>query len=98
MPKGNRSGKRGRPPRIGGKNSKGTIVKPVRFSVEMVKAIERKIGKGKSFSDYIRGCVETDLIEERLKRIGPKTAEAVREAVKKFDLTYEDAIQMIMAG
>jgi len=53
--------KRGHRPKVGGKNSKGTVLRAVRFSTEMVKAIERKIGKGKSFSEYIRQCVEKDL-------------------------------------
>jgi len=53
--------KRGHRPKVGGKNSQGTILKALRFSTEMVKAIERKIGKGKSFSEYIRGLVKKDL-------------------------------------
>jgi hypothetical protein len=59
-PKGNRTGK-GHPPMVGGPSSKGSITKPIRFSVEMVKRIEKKIGKEKSFSDYVRECVEKDL-------------------------------------
>jgi hypothetical protein len=66
MPKGNRTGYDGRPrvggtPKIGGPSSKGSIVKPIRFSVEMVGRIEKKIGRKKLFSDYIRECVNKDL-------------------------------------
>jgi predicted DNA-binding protein len=46
---------------VGGLQSKGTAVKPIRFSVEMVKQVEQKIGKTKSFSEYVRECVERDL-------------------------------------
>jgi hypothetical protein len=65
-PKGNRTGRGGTQrfggaPRVGGLQSKGSIIKPVRFSVEMVKQIEKKIGRAKSFSDYVRECVEKDL-------------------------------------
>jgi len=65
-PKGNRTGSDGRPRiggslRVGGFKSKATVLKPIRFSVEMVKQVEKKIGKEKSFSEYVRECVEKDL-------------------------------------
>jgi hypothetical protein len=59
-PKGNRTGKGGTP-KVGGPQSRGTVLKPIRFSVEMVKRIEKKIGKEKSFSDYVRGVCASDL-------------------------------------
>lgn len=64
-PKGNRTGTDGRPrvggtPKVGGPKSKGSAVKPIRFSLEMVRRIEKRIGRG-SFSDYVRECVEKDL-------------------------------------
>jgi len=59
-PKGNPTGKGGTP-KVGGFQSQGTVLKPIRFSVEMVKLIEKKIGKEKSFSDYVRNLIEEDL-------------------------------------
>jgi hypothetical protein len=56
----NRTG-RGHPPFVGGNQSKGTITKALKLSIEMWKEVSRKIGKSGSFSDYVRKLIEADL-------------------------------------
>jgi hypothetical protein len=63
-PKGNRThgkDRSGGAPRIGGFQSKGSDVKPIRFSVEMIDQIEERIEGKMSFSDFVRMCVKTEL-------------------------------------
>jgi len=52
---------RGHPPRVGGRESKGTFQKGVKVSKEMWTALVARHGKNFSFSDYVRGLIEKDL-------------------------------------
>lgn len=61
MSMGNMTERRGHRPRLGGKKSKGTVRLSVKIPLEMVKRIERKIGREGNLSDYLRQCVERDL-------------------------------------
>ena len=47
MSMGNMTERRGHRPRLGGKKSKGTVRLSVKIPLEMVKRIEKEIGKGK---------------------------------------------------
>jgi predicted DNA binding CopG/RHH family protein len=61
-PKGNKSDRRGHPPRVGGKDSKGTIQMTVRLSVETFEKVKRKLGKLETdFAGYVRELIEKDL-------------------------------------
>jgi hypothetical protein len=53
--------KRGHRPKVGGKESKGTILKAIRLPIEIWNKILRKIGKGGDFSAYVRSLINDDL-------------------------------------
>ena len=59
-PKGNKTG-RGGTPRVGGRESKGTVQKGVKLSKEMWAALIARQGKNFDFSGYIRQLIEKDL-------------------------------------
>ena len=60
-PKGNRSEARGHRDPVGGPDSKGTILKAIRLSIEVWSKIIKKIGKEGDFSNYIRRLIDRDL-------------------------------------
>jgi hypothetical protein len=61
-PKGNKSENRGHRLPVGGINSKGTVQKTVRLSVEKYKVIEKKLSKlEKDFAEYVRNLIDEDL-------------------------------------
>jgi hypothetical protein len=52
---------RGHPPRVGGRESKGTIQKGVRVSKEMWAALIARRGKNFDFSGYVRQLIDRDM-------------------------------------
>ncbi len=61
-PKGNRSERRGHRPPVGGEESKGTIQKTVRLSLETYKKVELKLSKSDmDFAEYVRVLIKKDL-------------------------------------
>jgi predicted CopG family antitoxin len=62
----NRTG-RGHPPRVGGNESKGTVFKAVKLSIEMWKKLLKLKGKNFSFSEYARGLIQKDMEAEMEK-------------------------------
>jgi hypothetical protein len=64
MSKGNTTKWRGHRPLLGGKKSKGTTRLCIKVSLEVVKRIEKKIGRDGNLSDYIRVLIEKDLTRQ----------------------------------
>jgi hypothetical protein len=61
-PKGNRTERRGHRAPVGGEKSKGSLQKSVRLPIEVIKKIERRIGRKKgAFSILVRDLIEAYL-------------------------------------
>jgi hypothetical protein len=65
----NRSNQRGHRPRIGGKDSKGSIQKTVRLPIETLRKFQKEIGKRPgAFSKYVRILIDGYLETVRITK------------------------------